>query len=70
MTAAPEGDAFRRDCVAAEMTQEVTVVKSVPWEGRLKFLRTANSKNGDLPLPSLVKREAKLPGLELGLELW
>lgn len=39
-------------------TKEVTVAKSVPWEGQPKFLRTAKSENGDLLLPSLVKREA------------
>ncbi|XP_032917846.1 uncharacterized protein LOC116997377 [Catharus ustulatus] len=51
--------------------KQVIVVKSdpPPWGGRWKLLRTAKSKNGDLPLPSLVKREAKLPGLELSL-LW
>lgn len=43
------------------------MVKSAPWEGRLKLLRTAKSKDGYVPLPSLVKTEAKLPGLELGL---
>lgn len=48
-------------------TKEVMMAKSVPWEGQLKFLRTAKRENGDLPLASLVKREAKLPGLELGL---
>lgn len=42
-------------------TEEVTVVKSGPWEGQLKLLRTAQSKNGDLPLPSLVNGKTAWP---------
>lgn len=48
-------------------TEDVMVLRNGAWEGWVKWLRrTARSKDGELPLPSLVKKEAKLPS-ELGL---
>ena len=48
-------------------TEEVIVLRKMASESWLKLLRRTAKSKGELPLPSLVKKEAKLPGLEFGL---